>query len=108
MLGLISNTILHPVWFWLPLFTVYVLHHQADVDRYLLAATGVGDLIRALIITSTGFVFKRELILLGPLILSSITVILFSQSHWLPAAIFIIGLMGFAQSTFRTTAGTLV
>ena len=108
VLGLIPNTILHPVWFLLPIFTVNVLHHEADVGGYLLATTGVGGLAAALIIASSGFVFKRGFILLGTMLLSSVSVILFAQSHWLFAAILMIGLFGFAQTTFRTTAGTLV
>ena len=42
LVSVIPNTILHPVWFLLPLFTVQVLHADADMGGYLLAATGVG------------------------------------------------------------------
>ena len=107
-LGLIPNVVLHPVWFMLPIFTVDVLHRNADVGGYLLAVTGVGGLVSALLIASTGFVFKRGLILFGSIILSSVTVILFAQAQWLPAAVVFIGVMSFAQATFRTAAGTQV
>ena len=108
VLGLIPNTILHPVWFLLPVFTVEVLHQDADVGGYLLATAGVGGVMAALVIASSGFVFKRGLVLIGTMMMSSIAVILFAESHWLAAAILLMGLMGFAQTTFRTAAGSLV
>lgn len=108
ILGLIPNVILHPVWFMLPVFTVDVLHRNADVGGYLLAVTGLGGLVSAVLVASTGFVFRRGLILFGSIALSSVTVILFAQSHWLPAAVVLIGVMAFAQAIFRTAAGTQV
>ena len=108
VLGLIPNVLLHPVWFLLPVFTVTVLHQDADVGGYLLAATGIGGLAASLVIASVGFIFNRGLVLLVSMILSSVCVILFAQSHWLPAAMIFIGLMAVAQTTFRTAAGTLV
>ena len=108
VLGLIPNVLLHPVWFMLPVFTVDVLHRSADVGGYLLAVTGLGGLVSALAIASTGFVFRRGLICFGSIILSSVCVILFAQAHWLPAAIVLIGVMAFAQAMFRTAAGTMV
>ena len=108
VLGLIPNVILHPVWFMLPVFTVDVLHRNADVGGYLLAVTGLGGLVSALAIASTGFVFRRGIILFGSIILSSVAVILFAQAQWLPAAIILIGVMAFAQAMFRTAAGTMV
>ena len=41
-------------------------------------------------------------------IASSIAVILMALAHWLFAAIFVIALVGFTQSAFRTTNGTLI
>ena len=108
VLGLIPNVLLHPVWFLLPVFTVNVLHRDADVGGYLLAATGIGGLAAGLVIASVGFIFNRGVVLLVSMGFSSICVILFAQSHWLPAAMVLIGLMAVAQTTFRTAAGTLV
>ena len=107
-LSLIPELILHPVWFLLPVFTEEVLHKGADVGGYLLMATGVGGLLSTLLIASFGFVFRRGMICFGSAMLSSIAVIIFAQSQWLPAAIVVIGLMAFAQSTFRTTYGSLI
>ena len=42
LLSFIPNTILHPLWFLLPLFTVEVLQAHADMGGYLLAITGLG------------------------------------------------------------------
>ena len=108
VLGLIPNVLLHPVWFLLPVFTVNVLHNDADVGGSLLAATGIGGLVASLTIASVGFVFNRGLVCLVSMVLSSICVILFAQAHWLPAAMVLIGLMAVAQTTFRTATGTLI
>lgn len=108
VLGLIPNVVLHPVWFMLPIFTVEVLHRNADVGGYLLAVTGAGGLVASLVVASAGFVFKKSIICFGSIILSSVCVILFAQSQWLPAAIVFMGLMSFAQSIFRTAAGSQI
>ena len=107
-LGLIPNVVLHPTWFLLPLFTADVLHMGADVGGILLAATGVGGLIAGLTIASIGFVFPRGRLVLGMVVASSISVILFAQSQWLVLAIVAISLMAFFQAAFRTTNGTLI
>ncbi|HIN05679.1 MAG TPA: hypothetical protein EYM65_05510 [Dehalococcoidia bacterium] len=108
VLGLIPNVILHPVWFMLPVFTVDVLHRNADVGGYLLAVTGLGGLIAALMIASMGFTFRKPLILFGSILVSSVAVILFAQAQWLAAAVLLIGVMSFAQTTFRTVSGTQI
>jgi len=108
VLGLIPNIVLHPVWFILPVFTANVLHQNADVGGYLLAVTGVGGLVAALVIASKGFVFRRGLVLFGSVAMSSISVILFSQFPWLSAALLLIGLMAFAQTMYRTAAGAVI
>ena len=107
-LGLIPNVVLHPTWFLLPLFTADVLHMGADVGGILLAATGVGGLIAGLTIASIGFVFPKGRLVLGMVVASSISVMLFAQSQWLVLAIVVIGLMSFFQAAFRTTNGTLI
>jgi len=106
--GLIPELILHPVWFLLPVFTEEVLHRGAGVGGILLTVTGIGGLISTVFIASFGFVFRKGTVCLWSAILSSTAVILFAQSHLLPVAIFTIGLMAFAQSTFRTTNGALI
>ncbi len=108
VLRLIPDVVLHPVWFLLPVFTVAVLHQDADVGGYLFAATGVGGLMASLFIASQGFVLKRGTVLLGAVAVSSMSVILFAQSHWLAMAMVLIGIMAAAQTTYRTTAGAVI
>ena len=114
LLGLIPNVVLHQVWFLLPVFTANILHQDANVGGFLLAATGVGGFLSSLVIASVGFTFRKGTVVLGSILLSSIFVILFAQSHWMvPAyplapALVLIGLMALAQAHFRTTSGTLI
>ncbi len=108
VLSVIPNTILHPVWFLLPLFTVEVLQAQVNTGGYLLAITGVGGLISTLTIATWGLPFRRGYILFGAAALSSIATMLFAYSSWLWAAFTVLAVMSFFQAYFRTTQGTLV
>ena len=108
VISVIPNTILHPLWFLLPLFTVEVLQAHADMGGYLLAITGVGGLISTLCIATWGFPFRRGHILIATCILGSLSTMLFSQCSWLWAAFIVLAVQSFFQAYFRTTAGTLV
>ena len=108
MLGLIPNVVLHPVWFLLALFTTEILHRSADVGGYLLAATGFGGMLAALVIASVGFVFKKGVVCLAAILVSAVCVILFAHAPWLAAALIFMVAMAFAQATFRTASSTLV
>ena len=114
LLGLIPNVVLHQVWFLLPVFTTNILHQDADVGGFLLAATGVGGFTSAFIIASVGFTFKKGPVALASVLLSLIFVILFARSPWmiptfpLVPALVLIGLMSMAQAHYRTTSGTLI
>ena len=108
VLSVVPNTILHPVWFLLPLFTVEVLQAQVNTGGYLLAITGVGGLISTLTIATWGLPFRRGYILFGAAALSSIATMLFAYSSWPWAAFTVLAAMSFFQAYFRTTQGTLV
>ena len=108
LLSVIPNTVLHPLWFLLPLFTVEALQAHADMGGYLLAITGVGGLISTLCIATWGFPFRRGYILLATAALGSLSTMLFSQCSWLWAAFTVLAVMSFFQAYFRTTQGTLV
>lgn len=108
VLSIVPNTILHPVWFLLPLFTVEMLQAHANMGGYLLAVTGVGGLLSTLTIATWGIPFRRGYVLFGATLLSSIATILFAFSSWHWAAFTILGAMSFFQAYFRTTQGTLV
>ena len=108
LLSIVPNTILHPLWFLLPLFTVEVLQAHADTGGYLLAITGVGGLISTLCIATWGFPARRGYILLATAVLSSLSTMLFSQCSWEWAAFTVLAIMSFFQAYFRTTQGSLV
>ncbi|PKB82573.1 MAG: hypothetical protein BZY88_04020 [SAR202 cluster bacterium Io17-Chloro-G9] len=108
MVGLIPNVVLHPVWFLLPVFTTEVLDRSADVGGYLLAATGFGGMLAALVIASVGFIFKKGVVCLAAILVSAVCVILFAYAPWLAAALILMVAMSFAQATFRTGSSTLV
>ena len=106
--SMIPNTILHPVWFLLPLFTAQVLHADADMGGYLLAVTGVGGFMSPLIIASFGLPSRRGYLLLAVAALSSATTMAFAFSSWLPAAFVFLALMSLWQSHYRTAQGIVV
>ena len=114
LLGLIPNVVLHQVWFLLPIFTADTLHRAADVGGSLLAATGVGGFASAVLIASIGFVFRKGMVALCSILVSSVMVVLFAYSPLiappfpLMPALILIGLMSAAQAHFRTSSGTLV
>lgn len=108
VMSVIPNTILHPVWFLLPLFTVQVLHADVDMGGYLLAVTGVGGFISTIIIASFGLPRRRGYLMLAMAAGGSICTMLFSYSSWLPAAFVFLALMSLFQSHYRTTQGTVV
>ncbi len=108
VLSVVPNTILHPVWFLLPLFTVEVLQGHVKMGGYLLAVTGVGGLISTLAIATFGLPFRRGYTLFGAAALSSLATMLFAFSSWVPGAFTVLAAQSFFQAYFRTTQGTLV
>ena len=108
VLSVIPNTILHPVWFLLPLFTVQVLHADVDMGGYLLAVTGIGGFMSTLVIASFGLPSRRGYLLLITAAFSSCCTMAFAFSSWLPAAFVFLALMSLFQSHYRTTQGTVV
>ncbi len=108
VLSFIPNTVLHPVWFLLPLFTAQVLHADVDMGGYLLAVTGVGGFMSTLIIASFGLPSRRGWLLLATAALSAVCTMAFAYSSWLLAAFLFLALMSMFQSHYRTTQGTVV
>ena len=108
VVSVIPNTVLHPVWFLLPLFTAQVLHADVDMGGYLLAVTGVGGFISTLIIASFGLPKRRGYVLLVTAAFSSACTMALAYSSWLPAAFFFLAAMSLFQSHYRTTQGTVV
>lgn len=108
VISMVPNTILHPVWFLLPLFTAQVLHADADMGGYLLAITGVGGFLSTLVIASFGLPSRRGYLLLITAAASSLTTMAFAFSSWLPAAFIFLALMSLWQSHYRTAQGIVV
>lgn len=108
ILSIIPNIILHPAWFLFPVFTTEVLKRNADVGGYLLAVTGVGGLLAALVMASFGFIFPKGKVVLGAAVGSSVTLLFFAFSKWMVLAFLFIAAMAFSQAVFRTTRGTLI
>ncbi|MCH8109262.1 MAG: MFS transporter [Chloroflexi bacterium] len=108
ILSLIPNVILQPLMFLLPVFTEEVLNRGPDVGGYLLAVNGFGGLVAAFLIASVGFVFKKGLVTLATVIVSSIFILMFAQAQWLALAFPLIAMFAFSQSTFRTATGTII
>ena len=108
VLSMVPNTVLHPVWFLLPLFTAQVLHANADMGGYLLAVTGVGGFMSTLIIASFGLPSRRGWLLFVAAAFSSVTTMAFAFSSWLPAAFVFLALMSLWQSHYRTAQGIVV
>ena len=108
VLSLIPNTILHPVWFLLPLFTAEVLHANADMGGYLLAITGVGGFISTVSIASFGLPRHKGWIMLLSAGFAAACTMAFAYSSWLPAAFVFLALMSAGQSHYRTIQGTVV
>ena len=108
VLSLIPNTILHPVWFLLPLFTAEVLHAEANMGGYLLAVTGVGGFISTLSIATFGLPKRKGLVMLISAAFAAACTMAFAYSSWLPVAFVFLALMSAGQSHYRTTQATVV
>ena len=106
--SVIPNTVLHPVWFLLPLFTAQVLRADVDMGGYLLAVTGAGGFISTLTIATFGLPRRRGYVLLATAACSSACTMALAYSSWLPAAFFFLAAMSLFQSHYRTTQGTVV
>ena len=108
MLTIVPNTVLQPVMFLLPVFTTEVLGRGADVGGFMLAINGFGGFVMALMIASFGFVFRRGIVCLATAVISSVIVLVFAQSVWLPMALVVIAMFAGSQTTIRTANGSLV
>ena len=108
ILSFLPNVLLQPLLFLLPIFTVQVFAKEADVGGYLLATTGLGGFISAVIIASVGWFYRKGWVCLAATFTSAACAILFAQSEILAASFVIIGFFSFSQAYFRTTNGTLI
>jgi MFS family permease len=108
MLSFIPSLFVVPVIQLLPVFTGEVLHAEANIYGYLMAAFGVGGVLATLTMASFGGAIRSGLLGVISLVVSSIVVILFSQSAVLVLSFLLLAAMGFSQMTFRVNNNTLV
>ena len=108
MLGLVTNVVLQPFMFLLPVFTDEILRLGPKIGGSLLALNGLGGLMAAFIIASVGFIFRKGWLVICLALFSSLIVIVLAYSSWLWAGILMVAVFGFSQSAFRTTLSTLV
>jgi MFS family permease len=108
ILGIIPALFVMPVFQILPAFTDHVLHAQANVYGYLMAASGLGGLLGAFTMASFGGITRNGWLGIIALSVATFFVILFSQSSRLWTAFVLFPLIAFAMMIFRVNNNTLV
>ena len=108
VMSFIPNFLVQPCLYLLPVFAGAVLHRGPEIYGTLLSINGIGGLTAAIVIASFGFILKKGLASLLMLTVATIGAIMLGLSHWLPLSILAVALIGFSQSTFRTSNGTLI
>jgi MFS family permease len=92
----------------LPAFTDRVLHAQANVYGYLMAAFGLGGLLAAFTMASFGGIIRTGWLGIIALFSATFCVLLFSQSSQPWTAFVILPIIGFSMIIFRINNNTLV
>ena len=108
VLSLILNIAFMPVPALLPAYTSEVLHSEANVGGYLMAAQGVGGVTATLLIASLGFLIKKGQLALVALVLGSAAILMVAQSHWLLLSLVMLAFLGLSQTTFIVTNQVLM
>jgi len=108
VMSFIPNFLVQPCLYLLPVFAGAVLHRGPEIYGILLSINGIGGLTAALVIASFGFILKKGLASLLMLTVAAFGAIMLGQSHWLLLSMLAVALIGFGQSTFRTSNGTLI
>jgi len=108
VLSFVLNMAFIPLPALLPAYTSAVLHAEANVGGYLLAAQGVGGVMATVLIASLGFVMKKGEIGLVALVVGSASVLMLAQSHWLLLSMAMLVILGIAQTSFIVTNQVLM
>ena len=108
VLSLILNLVFMPIPALLVAYSGEVLHEEADVVGYLMAAQGVGGLTATFIIASLGFVIKKGKVALIALCTGSVAILTLAQSNWLFLSLAMMVFLGFSQTNFIVGNQTLV
>ena len=100
VMSVILNLALMPIPALLPAYTNSVLHSEANVGGYLMAAQGLGGLTATVFIASLGFVMKKGQLGLVTLVVGSAAVLILAQSHWLLLSLAMFVVLGLSQTSF--------
>ena len=105
---LLVNLVFMPLPAILPSYTGEVLHRDAAVGGYLLAAAGAGGLVATFYIASLGFFTNKGRVSLIALVVSSAAIVLLAQSQWILLSLGMMILQAFSQTHFMVSNLTLV
>ena len=108
VLSLILNMAFMPIPALLPAYTSGVLHSEANVGGFLMAAQGVGGVTATILIASLGFVMKKGQIALAALMLGSAAILVLAQSHWFMVSMGMLVVLGISQTSFIVTNQVLM
>lgn len=108
VMSLIPNLLFQPVIFFLPVFTVDVLHREIGAGGALAAAVGLGGVVAAVFVAGIGYLMRKGLAVFLGLIAGCAFILLFSQSHWLWVSFAMLTGLGFSQYVFRVANSTLI
>ena len=99
-----------PIQSLLPAYTGGVLNLQegAREGGFLMGAQGIGGMLGALMMASIGYSLNKGQVSLIGLMLGSLAMVVFGQSHWLVLSLAMMMIMGLCQTSFITSNLTLV
>jgi MFS family permease len=108
VMSFVPNFFVQPTIHLLPVFAGAVLNRGPEIFGTLLSINGIAGFTATLIIASFGYILKKGTASLASLTIASIGAIMLGLSHWLPLSLLAVAFIGFGQTTFRTSNGTLV
>jgi MFS family permease len=108
ILSFIPALFVMPIFQIMPAFTDHVLHAQANVYGYLMAASGLGGLLGSFTMASFGGNIRAGWLGIIALSFALFFVILFSQSSQLWTAFVLLPMIAFSMMIFRVNNTTLV
>lgn len=91
-----------------PIYTAEVLHADADMLGYLLAATGVGSLLSSILTAALSSTTHVRKILLGGVLLSCVSMAGLGLTQSPASALGLMFLLGFGSTTFLTPETMLI
>ena len=108
VMSVILNLALMPIMALLPAYTSAVLHAEANVGGYLMAAQGTGGLVATVLLACLGFVIKKGQLELVTLVVGTAAVLMLAQSNWLLLSLAMLVVLGLSQTSFIVINQVLV